>query len=125
VRLYYPSTELGERKSFMTIARRRFTKEFKLNVVRDFTSGISAAELIRKYDIHSNLVYKWTQEFRLNPSGAFRTAVGSEQPVNDVQRIAELEQMIGRLTMENEFLKKALRHTETMLPDNKPKNGTP
>jgi len=109
----------------MTIARRRFTKEFKLNVVRDFTAGISAAELIRKYDIHSNLVYKWTQEYRLNPSGAFRTAVGSEQPANDAQRIAELEQMIGRLTMENEFLKKALRHTETMLTDNKPKNGTP
>jgi len=108
----------------MTIARRRFTKEFKLNVVRDFTTGISAAELIRKYDIHANLVYKWTQEFRLNPSGAFRSAVGSEQPVSDVQRIAELEQMIGRLTMENEFLKKALRHTETMLTDNKPKNGT-
>lgn len=109
----------------MTSTRRRFTREFKLNVVRDFTSGISAAELIRKYDIHSNLVYKWTQEYRLNPSGAFRSAVGSEQSTSDGQRIAELEQMIGRLTMENEFLKKALRHTETMLTDNKPKNGIP
>ena len=109
----------------MTIARRRFTKEFKLNVVRDFTSGISAAELIRKYDIHSNLVYKWTQEYRLNPSGAFRTAVGSEQPANDVQRIAELEQMIGRLTMENEFLKKALTHARSILSKNNPGTTKP
>jgi len=85
----------------MLEARRKFTKEFKLTVVRDFTSGISAAELIHKYDIHSNLVYKWTQEYRLNLSGAFRSAVGNEQPASDGQRIAELEQMIGRLTMES------------------------
>ena len=108
----------------MSEPRRRFTKEFKLTVVRDFTAGVSAAELTRKYDIHANLVYKWSQEYRLNPSGAFRSAASSEHPATDEQRIAELERVIGRLTMENEFLKKALRHTETLLVNTKPKNGT-
>lgn len=109
----------------MVETRRKFTKEFKLTVVREFTSGVSAAELTRKYDIHGNLVYKWSQEYRLNPSGAFRSAPSGEHPATDEQRIAELERVIGRLTMENEFLKKALKHTETMLVNNKPKNGTP
>jgi len=30
--------------------------------------------------------------------------------VDDARRIAELEQKIGQLTMENDFLKKALQH---------------
>ena len=30
--------------------------------------------------------------------------------VNDARRIAELERKIGQLTMENDFLKKALEH---------------
>ena len=103
--------------------RRRFTREFKLNVVRDFTAGISAAELTRKYDIHANLVYKWTQEYRLNPSGAFRSAPSSEDPVTDERRLAELEQMLGRLTMENEFLKKALQRVENELARTIKNNG--
>jgi len=107
----------------MTNNRRRFTREFKLNVVRDFTAGISAAELTRKYDIHANLVYKWTQEYRLNPSGAFRSAPDGERPKTDEQRIAELEQMIGRLTMENEFLKKALQRADSLLSDKTQNNG--
>ena len=31
-------------------------------------------------------------------------------PVSDMRRIAELERKIGQLTMENDFLKKALQH---------------
>lgn len=109
----------------MLEARRKFTKEFKLTVVREFTAGVSAAELTRTYDIHANLVYKWSQEYRLNPTGAFRSAPSSEHPATDEQRIAELERVIGRLTMENEFLKKALQRTEALLVPNKPKNGKP
>ena len=100
----------------MSPTRRSFAKEFKVKVVQEFNSGVSAAELIRKYDIHANLVYKWTQEYRLNPTGAFRSAPTSEAPVLGVgeqKRIGELERMIGRLTMENDFLKKALKRTES------------
>lgn len=100
----------------MSNTRRSFTKEFKLRVVREFNAGVSAAELIRKYDVHANLVYKWTQEYRLNPSGAFRSAPSSEPPVVGVSEqkcIPELERMIGRLTMENDFLKKALKRAES------------
>lgn len=98
----------------MAQTHRRFTKEIKLNVVREYTSGTSAAELTRKYDIHANLVYKWTQEYRLNPTGAFRSAHAAEILTDD-KTLAELERVIGRLTVENGFLKKALKHAEAEL----------
>jgi len=105
------------------IARRRFTREFKLKIVHTYESGVSVAELTREYDIHANLVYKWTQEFRNNPTGAFRgTASETDQSQTTEQRIAELERMIGRLTIENDFLKKALVHAKNVLSSTKTEN---
>ena len=96
----------------MLTTRRSFTKEFKLTVIREFNAGISVAELTRKHDIHANLVYKWTQEYRLNPSGAFRSAPDIQSGRVAEKHVVDLERMIGRLTMENDFLKKALKHAE-------------
>ena len=106
----------------MSITRRRFTREFKLQIVRVFESGVSVAELTRQFDIHANLVYKWSQEYRNNRTGAFRgTASESDVPQQTEQRIAELERIIGRLTVENDFLKKALQHAKTILADSNDK----
>lgn len=100
----------------MSIARRRFTREFKLQIIRAFETGVSVAELTRQYDIHGNLVYKWTQEYHNNPTGAFRGTVSeTDVPQQAEQRIAELERALGRMTVENDFLKKALRHAEAIL----------
>lgn len=100
----------------MTAQRRRYTREFKLQVVRAFASGVAVAELTRQFDIHANLVYKWSQEYRNNPTGAFRgTASETDIPQQAEQRIAELERIIGRLTVENDFLKKALQHAKNIL----------
>lgn len=102
----------------MAVHRKRFTREFKLQIVRAVESGVSVAELTRQFDLHANLVYKWRQEYRNNPSGAFRgTASETELPQQAEQRIAELERVIGRLTVENDFLKKALQHAKTILAD--------
>lgn len=104
----------------MPIARRRFTREFKLKIVRTYESGVSVAELTRQYDIHANLVYKWAQEFRNNPTGAFRGTASETDPSQTTeQRIAELERMVGRLTLENDFLKKALVHAKNNLNSTK------
>lgn len=108
----------------MPSTRRRFSKAFKLQVVQAFESGASVARLTREYDIHANLVYKWTQEYRNNPAGAFRGSAEIDS-VNQAsgKRIAELEQMLGRLTLENDFLKKALKRAETVLTNKTPSNG--
>ena len=104
--------------------RRKYTREFKLNVVQAYESGKSVGELTREHDIHANLVYKWTQEYRNNPTGSFRGSVnGSGDGTAQERRISELEQMIGRLTMEADFLKKALKHAESVLVVKSPKDG--
>jgi len=100
---------------------RKYTREFKVNVVQAYESGKSVAELTREYDIHANLVYKWTQEYRNNPSGSFRGSGSvSEVSTSQDRRILELEQMIGRMTMEVDFLKKALKHAESALAAKSP-----
>ena len=106
----------------MSVTRKRFTREFKIQVIRAYESGTTVNELTRQFDIHANLVYKWSQEYRNNPTGAFHgTASASEAPQQAEQRVAELERIIGRLTVENDFLKKALKHAKTILaePNNK------
>ena len=109
----------------MSSTRRKFSKEFKLKVVQAYESGTSVASLTREYDIHANLVYKWTEEYRNNPVGAFRGSADADDSNNTSEkRLAELEQMVGRLTMELDFLKKALKRAETVLKSNTPKDGT-
>ena len=99
----------------MSRKHRIFTKSFKLKVVHERLKGIPVAQLVRQYDVHANLVYRWTEEYTTHPETAFRTAKDDDQTVSDHRTTAELEQMIGRLTMENDFLKKALAHAERTL----------
>lgn len=104
----------------MQTRRRRFTREFKIEVVHAYDTGASVAELSRRYDIHANLIYKWTEEYRTNPEGAFRGSVSSigDSQASE-QRIGELERVIGRLTVENDVLKKALQHAKSVLVNSK------
>ena len=97
----------------MASKRRKFSREYKLTVVQAFQTGVPIGEVIRQFDVHPNMVYKWTQEYRQNPTGAFRDGrtVATSNGTTET-RIAELERMVGRLAMENDFLKKALKQLE-------------
>ena len=106
----------------MSTPRRRFSKAFKLKVVHAYISDTPVSEIIRQFDIHQNLVYKWTQEYQANPETAFRGSADEDTPQSRDQRIAELERVLGRITLENEFLKKALSHAKNILRSEKPGN---
>ncbi len=85
--------------------RRRFTPEFKAQVVLDVLSGqTSPAEACRKHTLGPNLLSLWKATFLEKAHLAFdnESARSAEQV-----RIAELEQVLGRMTLENEILKKA------------------
>lgn len=94
---------------------RRFDKSFKIRVVQAYLGGRSVGEIAREFDIHQNLIYKWTQEYEANPTGAFRGSDDDGTAQTNEQRIADLERSLGRMTLENEFLKKALSHAKTIL----------
>jgi transposase-like protein len=85
--------------------RRSFTSAFKAKVVLECVSGEkSISDACREYQLSPILVSKWRAEFIENSAAIFeRNHKGSE----DQNRIADLERLVGRLTMENEMLKKA------------------
>jgi transposase len=102
----------------MSGQRKRFTRDFKLQVARAYDSGVSVAELARRFEIHANIIYRWSRQYRNDPQGAFQSADDTTQvPKEAEQKIAELERMIGRLTVENDFLKKALQHAKSVLAE--------
>jgi transposase len=85
--------------------RRTFSSAFKAKVVLECISGEkSVSEVTRAYQLSPILVSKWRTEFMENSAAIFeRKSKGSE----DQNRIADLERLVGRLTLENEMLKKA------------------
>ncbi len=85
---------------------RTFTPEFKAQVVLQLLTGAkSISDLCREHQVRSGLVYRWRDEFMANAAKAF--ARDSDTPPDGQQRIAELEQMVGRLTLQLEIAKKA------------------
>ncbi len=86
---------------------REFTPEFKFQVVLQLMSGAkSITELCREHQLRDTLVYRWRDELLARGPQVFvHEKVPGEEAAQ--ARIAELERMIGRLTMELEVLKKA------------------
>ena len=85
--------------------RRHFSREFKAQVVLDVLTGVqSPAEVCRKHTLGANLLGLWKATFLERAHLVFdnESARSAEQA-----RIAELEQVLGRMTLENEILKKA------------------
>ncbi len=85
--------------------RRKFTPEFKAQVVLEELTGVKdKAEICREYRLSRQVFSRWRVEFVERAPEIFATkrSRGDEQ-----QRIAELERMVGRLTMELEVSKKA------------------
>ena len=92
--------------------RRTFTAEFKTKVVLELISGKkSLSEASREYEIKDTVLSRWKQEFIECAGEVF------EQP-KDLQekdaRIAELERMVGRLTMQVEVSKKVLSYGSSL-----------
>jgi transposase-like protein len=88
--------------------RRTFSAEFKLETVMEVLRGEKPiAQVCRERNLTESLVHKWRAAFVERAPGIFEdkrsSSTGTDQ--RD-ERIAELERMVGRLTMENEVLKK-------------------
>lgn len=93
----------------MGLKRRQFTRDFKLQVIREIEAGKSVARVAREYTVHPTQIRKWQQLHRQYAERAF---AGNGHAYQDEARIAELERMVGQLTMENALLKKVLLRFE-------------
>ena len=93
----------------MSLSRRQFSREFKLEAIQRMEAGQPLVVLARALEVSPSLLHRWRQEFRSNPSRAF---AGPGRRWLAESREAELERKIGQLTIENDFLKKVLRRFE-------------
>ncbi len=83
--------------------RQTFTKEVKLAVVRELQAGKTVAQVCREYEITASMASRWQREYETDPIHAF---AGRGHAVKLEARNAELERTVGKLYLENEFLKK-------------------
>ena len=97
----------------MDLARSIYSRDLKIATMRALDAGSTISEIARKYQLSPKLLERWRGEWRAKGEAAF-PGIGrryANQPaLDDVRRVAELERKIGQLTMENDFLKKALQH---------------
>jgi transposase-like protein len=101
--------------------RRTYSSQFKFETVMEGLRGEkSITTLCRERDITESLYYKWRDQFLAQAPTIFGEK-SSNGTVSDEQqaRIADLERMVGKLTMQLEILKKA----EDWLSRNSRKNG--
>ena len=86
---------------------RSYSLEFKRQVVEELLSGESRpAQLCRRYNISSSLLYHWKRQYS---RGKFNNEPTAEAALKD--RIEKLERLVGKLTLENELLKRGLQHS--------------
>jgi transposase len=95
-----------------TSVKRKFTRDFKLQLMHELKSGKDVGVMSREYNIHENQISKWRREYEKSPQEAFMPKKSKNKDDNNV---AQLERMIGRLHMENDILKKALKSLEERL----------
>ena len=82
-----------------------FSPEFKARVVLEVISGEkTSAEVCREQRVSSQLLGNWKRQFLDNAARVFE---GDGQDSEASRRIAELECMVGKLTMQLEIAKKA------------------
>ena len=86
--------------------RRTFTPEFKAEVVLEALSGESSqAELCRRHNLSEDQLSKWKQQVVENVASLFSST--DKHSEETTERIAQLEQLVGRLTLALEIEKKA------------------
>jgi len=91
----------------MSKKRRNHSPEFKAKVALAALKGDeSLAALSQRYQINSNLIVKWKKQLLDQSAEVF--ASGKGLAPDRESEITSLQAKIGELTMENDFLSKAL-----------------
>ncbi len=93
---------MRRRKAPAVKNQRKFSLELKRQVVKEFLSGEGTASLCRKYNICSSLLYHWKDMYSRGKFNNEPTEVGVLK-----DNVEKLERLVGKLTLENEVLKKA------------------
>ena len=83
---------------------RTYTPEYKVRVVMELITGKkSLSQASREYGIKDSVLSRWRQEFQERAPQVFEQSSSKD---TQTERIAELERMLGRMTVQLEMAKK-------------------
>jgi transposase len=87
---------------------RKLSKELKKQLVEQMINGtMSPTEICRQNDIARTVLYRWQKQYE---AGELDNAPTNALMAAEI-KIKELERLVGRLTLDNEILKKAIKQT--------------
>lgn len=87
---------------------KHYDAALKTKIVLEVLKGQQTlAQICREYEVSADLVCHWRDVFLERAPQAFADPRSSGKTTGEQERIAELERMIGRLTMELDASKKA------------------
>ena len=88
----------------MSKHRRKYNKDFKIEIVESVLKGRSILELAKENEIYPGLITRWKSQYM---EGKFHGTSATDTELHKLKlKICELEQMVGKLTMEVYLLKK-------------------
>jgi transposase len=94
----------------MKRTKRKFTIAFKTKVaIEALKERETLSELANRFELHPNQISQWKREFLHNAERAFD--VKGTKKEDPEKQLGELYQKIGKLEVENDFLKKSLWKT--------------
>jgi transposase len=93
---------------------RSYSVEFKRQVAQEYLAGETLHGLAKRHRISRNLIRIWVA--RYEAGGFDDDMVAADIMQAQEARIAALERLVGKLTLENEFLKGASRAAALSLP---------
>jgi transposase len=90
--------------------RNKYSKEFKLQVVREAKEVGNYAAVARRYEIHANLIYKWVKEFEQDVETILSEDVPSPVEVKQLeQENDQLKKLLGEKDLEISILRDLLK----------------
>jgi len=91
-----------------------YSAAFKLETVQELLSGARRPmQICRERQIDQTTLRRWRQQYEEQGPNAWREMAPAGAVTGGEEKIAELERVIGRLTVENLALKKALAHAHS------------
>lgn len=88
--------------------RRQYSAEFKAKVVLQVLIGEkTSSEICRNHRLHASVLNRWRKEFLDHAASIFEVGADNQE---EQQRIADLERLVGQLTMQLEIAKKASQY---------------
>lgn len=90
----------------MTVKKKRFSALEKLKVAMESMKGeLTIAEISSKYSVHSTQISSWKKQAQEYLHAGFANRLETSADHYE-KRLLELYQQIGKLKVENDFLKK-------------------